>query len=169
MQAQAAARMQAGAAPTVAPTRTASAPQLKPAVAPAATATESVQHAAPGTAPIVADSSAPNGDDMLPFIKPLLSAKLKIIYGWAKANRDPIVYAQVFCDEHVPENIADYLPQEKVLEYLRNEKWFEFVCAEEPGFAEHKPWAEEFRAELIEIASITGEELTGENPPPDAA
>lgn len=171
MQAQATIRAQAaqGVRPTVVATPPASAPQLKPASVPGPTGTASVQPAAPGTAPIAAASSGQSGDDMMMFIKPMISAKLKILLGWARANRDPIVYAQVFCDEHVPENIADFLPQEKVLEYLKNEKWFEFVCAEEPGFAEHKEWCEDFRTELIEIASITGEELPGENPPPDAA
>ena len=78
------------------------------------------------------------------------------------------MYAQVFCDD-VGEMIAKYIPQSQALEYLRNDKWFEYVCEWAPELKEHDEWCEHFRNELIEIVSLTDEPLTaGDAPDPTA-
>jgi hypothetical protein len=112
---------------------------------------------APTSAYIAADSS--DGETtMFELARPMIKEKLKLIAGWAELDSDPVLCARILCDKHIPPNIDKFLPQEKALQYLRFEQWFEKLLEWEPAFAEHREWCDEFRLELIEIVSMTDNE-----------
>jgi hypothetical protein len=164
------ARMQAMAGKPGAPTAPASVPRVSPANAPATAAQPNASNAAQPSAGVAADSSQNNSENpnMLAMFKPVIVEKLHTIAGWAKSDRDPIMYAQVFCDD-VGEMIAKYIPQPQALEYLRNEKWFDYVCEWAPELKEHHEWCENFRNELIEIVSLSDEPLSPDDAPDPTA
>jgi hypothetical protein len=151
-----------------APIAPAHVPRVNPASAPATAVPGNVSSAAPPFAGTAADSSQNNSENpnMLAMFKPVIVEKLRTIAAWAKADRDPVMYAQVFCDD-VGELIAKYIPQPQALEYLRNEKWFDYVCDWAPELKEHHEWCEHFRNELIEIVSLSDEPLSADDEPAD--
>jgi hypothetical protein len=151
-----------------APIAPASVPRVNPASAPATAAPGNVSSAAPPFAGAAGVSSPNNTEsqNMLAMFKPVIVEKLRTIAGWAKSDRDPVMYAQVFCDD-VGEMIAKYIPQPQALEYLRNEKWFDYVCEWAPELKEHHEWCEHFRNELIEIVSLSDDPAPADEPEPD--
>lgn len=88
--------------------------------------------------------------DMLVAFLPVIKSYLSEILVWAKDDKNPQTYAEVLIDK-LPSNIANFIPQEKALEYLNHEKWFEYVCEQNEGFKNLRPWCDEFRLELIEL------------------
>ena len=163
------AAMQNAGAPTV---RASVQPVIKPVAAPATSATASVAPVVQPSAGVAeASSQANTGDNnmMLAIFIPIIKEKLHTIANWATSDRDPVMYAQVLCDE-VGETLAKYLPQAQALEYLNHPDWFKFVCEWESSLSSYKQWCEDFRNELIEIVSIGLEDAaSSENSaePPD--
>jgi hypothetical protein len=97
------------------------------------------------------------------FIQPHVNK----VMAWIAEDKNPQAYADVFVDE-LPGQIAQYISQDQALIYLKNEKWFEFICTKEPFFKNHEKWLNEFRLELIDILSPTSDEAT-ETPNPGTA
>jgi len=109
-------------------------------------------------APVSAGNAVPKSDNMLAFFRPMIQEKLKLISSWALADKEPRIYSELFLTEHIPRNLADYLPPEKALEYLQHEKWFAVVCEWEPSLAPFEKWCDRFRRELILWLSAPAED-----------
>lgn len=103
-----------------------------------------------GSAGFAANSEEPT--DMRAMLRPFFKPHLTKILEWCKADKDTQTYSEVFIDE-LPREFAQYIPQDKALEYLKHEKWFTVVCEEEPGFVGHREWCDEFRLALIDLLS----------------
>lgn len=148
---QAIAARRAGAGHAIPNTaNTAPRPAVPVAVAPAIAAPETVAPAAPVSAGgAEAKSSEASAVNMLEMAKPMMVAKLKKIAKWASENRNPQTYAELFLDDEIPSNFANYVPREQAIEYLKHPRWFEAICEWEPTLAPFRDWCDEMREELL--------------------
>lgn len=115
-------------------------PAAIPAAAQAAHASAPAPAAAQAALPS-ADNNGPTEAEMNLLQRGVLVGQLALLLNAAKTNSDPGTFADL---------IYDNAPEE-VLAKLRSEKWFEELCALEPGFAAFKPWCELVRNEVIAI------------------
>ncbi len=90
--------------------------------------------------------------DMFMIFKPIINENLSRVAGWAKDDRNPQAYAEIFLDE-LPQMVANYLSPPDALNYLNHEKWFEVVCEWKPELSTYRDWCDEFRHALIEIVT----------------
>lgn len=77
---------------------------------------------------------------------------------WARDDRNPQAYAEVFMDE-LPQMVASYLKPQEALDYLLRADWWEQVTRFYPGLIPYKEWCSEFRDELIAFVTDQIEEL----------
>jgi len=88
--------------------------------------------------------------DMFMIFKPIINENLSRVAGWAKDDRNPQAYAEIFLDE-LPQMVANYLSPPDALKWLNHERWFEVVCEWKPELSAYRGWCDEFRHALIEI------------------
>lgn len=100
----------------------------------------------------------PDNDPMMTLAR----ENLQKIEKWARTDRDPMIYAQVFLDD-IPDHIEALLPPDQVLKYLKDTpNWFEVICGVNPGLTEFKDYCDELRKEVINILEFSDKETIGE-------
>lgn len=73
-----------------------------------------------------------------------------LLVGFAKENRDPVLYADL---------IADNLPEEKIMELINNPQVVDYLGSINPGVIAHRAWFESVVSELKIIMSLTDSEF----------
>lgn len=126
-------------------------PMVKPILNPSSTAPISSTDSTP-TADASGDSTNTEASEMnaIALFMPMIREQLLKIFGWAQANRDTSLYAEVLLEE-LPEIVHKSIPPPKALEFLKHPHWFEIVTNVEPRLADHREWCDALRVELIEI------------------
>lgn len=121
------------------------------AAAPMPALSAPVQVAGP-VAPAAPATAAQSAEDA--EMKLFLKMQTMMLLNAARNDGDPETYAALIY-EQAPDD---------VLEKLMGDKWFEELCALDPGFSAFRPWCEKVRAEILaEInAPPEPEELTPE-------
>ncbi len=88
---------------------------------------------------------------------------LKGLVANAKADKDPLPYAHV---------ILDMAGEQVVRQMIASPTWFDEIVKRVPEAAQHQPWFEELKANMVEIlAELTAERNSGnsgDNPLPDS-
>ena len=90
----------------------------------------------PAPAPVPSLSPSPQGADM----NMLIDMYLKTLLANARADNDPMTYAQT---------TIDYMGDEEAVKLATNPQWFDLLCQRIPDAAAHKEWFEELRTGIL--------------------
>lgn len=116
----------------------------------------------------VAPSTVTPETDMYELFKPIIKPHFDKVIGWAVARGEPALYAEVFLNE-LPSNIAEFIPREKVIEYLNHPRWFEYLCSKEAACKPYEKWLNNFRLELLILLNLPDEEINSDLDPTGTA
>jgi hypothetical protein len=98
------------------------------------------------------------------MMKNLIQTHLAKVKEWAKDDKNPATYAEVFRDE-LPQIVASYLTPADARAYLNRADWWERVIEFYPALGPYQEWCEEFREELIQLVQEQIDEEKERTPP----
>lgn len=113
------------------------------------------------SAPLIQGEAPPvtalGENDMMMLFNSIAKQSLEKIQNWARADKNPQTYAEVFLDD-LPQMVATYITPDQAIEYLNREDWFEQVCGFMPSLRQYQEWLDEFRLELLELIQMQKDE-----------
>ena len=76
---------------------------------------------------------------------------LALLIKQAEANNEPMTYANM---------MLDVIGDDKALELVNAQNWFELLCAEEPRAAKYRPWFEDMRSCILDLTKPETDDKT---------